>query len=173
MWSASLDLCARYREGRKFRVRVRRDTPLFVWSARQVDTAKESARDDSKARSQDDGADADQGNASEGGAVVAGEDSGSPKANGAANPGDLAASPKVPVTASQKQSPGQRQRDQLRERSRVAPMRFSRMVWERPGEDLRLEFASELPRELEVLTFGPEFNSMVDGVKVRKYFAFV
>lgn len=60
------------------------------------------------------------------------------------------------------------EREQIHRTSRVAPLNISRITWDRTEQDLRVQFASELPRELEMLTFGFAFNGMVDGVKVGR-----
>lgn len=49
---------------------------------------------------------------------------------------------------------------------RVAPLRVSHITWDRSDEDLRVEFARELPMELEKVTFGFGFNGVVEGVQV-------
>lgn len=55
-----------------------------------------------------------------------------------------------------------------RRQNRVAPLRVSHITWERNDEDLELEFARELPSDLEKVTFGFGFNVNVEGVKVGK-----
>lgn len=79
----------------------------------------------------------------------------------------MAAAKRAAETARRRSADYEERRRMRLRGSRVAPLRVSHITWDRPNEDLRDEFARELPEELEKVTFGYGFNGPVEGVRVR------